>query len=71
MEESLLERLTKRKSQAFYNIIFIHSVTNVLGEIISSINMCNIVNLKGKYDFFLRFVSKYLEIEETFSFSNE
>ena len=71
MEESLLEQLTKRKSQAFYKLIDVHSVTNVLGDIISSINMWNIVNLKGKYDFFLRFGSKYLEIEETFSFSND
>ena len=37
--ESLLEILTKRKSQAFYKFTDVHSVTNVLGEIISSLNM--------------------------------
>ena len=46
MVESLLEILTKRRSQAFYKLTDVHSVTNVLGEIISSINMWNIVNLK-------------------------
>ena len=45
MVESFLEILTKRRSQAFYKLIDIHSVTNVLGEIISSINMWNIVNM--------------------------
>ena len=43
--DSLLEILTKRRSQAFYTFIDVHSVTNVLGKIISSINMWNIVNL--------------------------
>ena len=45
MVESLLEILTKRRSEAFYKLTDVHSVTNVLGEIISSINMWNIVNL--------------------------
>ena len=39
MVESLLEILTKRRSQAFYKLIDIKSVKNVLGEIISSTNM--------------------------------
>ena len=34
--ESLLEILTKRRSQAFYKLIDVHSVTNVIGENISS-----------------------------------
>ena len=54
----LLEILTKRRSQAFYKLIEVHSVTNILGEIISSINMWNIVNLSSKYDFFLWVGSK-------------
>ena len=47
MVESLLEILTKRRSQAFYKFIDIHYVTNVLGKIIFSINMWNIENLQG------------------------
>ena len=41
--ESLLEILTNRRSQAFYKLIDIHSVTNVIGESISSKRMSNIV----------------------------
>ena len=42
--ESLLEILTKRRSQAFYKLIDVHSVINIIGESISSIRMWNIVN---------------------------
>ena len=42
--ESLLEILTKRRSQAFDKFIDVHSVTNFIGESISSISMWNIVN---------------------------
>ena len=66
MVESLLKILMKRGSQGFYKLIDVHSVTNVLGKSISSINVWNIVNLQGKYDFFLCVGSKYLEKEETF-----
>ena len=45
MAESLLEILTKRRSHAFYKLIDVHSVTDVLVEIISSISMWNVVNL--------------------------
>ena len=45
MVESLLEIVTKRRSQAIYKLIDVHFVTKVLGEIISSINMENIMNL--------------------------
>ena len=34
--ESLLEVLTERRSQVFYKLIDVHSVTNVIGENISS-----------------------------------
>ena len=52
MVESLLEILIKRRIQALYKHIDVQSVTNVLGESISSISMWN-VNQLGKYDFFL------------------
>ena len=52
MVESLLEILTNRTSQAFYNLMDGHSVTNVTGESISSIRMWNIINQLGRYDFF-------------------
>ena len=42
--ESLLERLTNRRSQEFYKLIDVHSVANVIGESISSIRMWNIAN---------------------------
>ena len=58
MVESLLEILTKRRSQAFYKLIDVHSVTNVLGEIIYLRKMWNIMNLQGKYDFFFCVSSK-------------
>ena len=45
MVESLLKILMKRGSQGFYKLIDVHSVTNVLGKSISSINVWNIVNL--------------------------
>ena len=41
--ESLLE-ITKRRNQAVYKLIDFHSVTNVLWESISAVNMWNIVN---------------------------
>ena len=53
MVENLLKTLTKRRSQAFYKLVDVQSVTIVLGEKISSMNMWNIVNQQGKYDFFL------------------
>ena len=58
MLEGLLEILTKRWSQAFYKLIDVDSVTNVLPESISSIIMWNIVNLQGKYEFVLCVGSK-------------
>ena len=51
MLDGLLEILMKRWSQAFYKLKDVDSVTNVLGESISSIIMWNIVNLQGKYEF--------------------
>ena len=51
MVESLLEILTKRRSQTFYKPVDVDSVTNAIGESISSISMWNVVNQLGKYDF--------------------
>ena len=68
MVESLLEILTKRRSQAFYKFIDIHYVTNVLGKIISKhVEYWE----SARFDFFVCVGSKYLEREETFSCSNE
>ena len=50
--ESLLEILTKRRSQVFDKHIDVHFMTNFIGESISSISMLNITNQSGKYDFF-------------------
>ena len=58
MLDGLLEILMKRWSQAFYKLKDVDSVTNVLGESISSMIMWNIVNLQGKYEFVLRVGSK-------------
>ena len=52
MMESLLEILIKKRSQTFYKAIDVHSVRNVLGEVISSISMWNIVNQLGMHDFY-------------------
>ena len=49
--ESLLETLTKRRSQTFYRPIGLHFVTNAVGAGISSISKWNIVNQLGKHDF--------------------
>ena len=42
--ESLLEILTKRRSQTFYKLTDVHSATNVTEESISSMQMWNIAN---------------------------
>ena len=47
----MLEILTKRRSQAFYKPVGVHSVTNAIGESIPSISIWNIVNKLVKYDF--------------------
>ena len=50
--ESLLEILTKRRSQAFYKPVSVLSMTNAIGEsICSSIRIGNIRNQSDKYDF--------------------
>ena len=51
MLESLLEILIKRRSQSFYKPIDVHSVTNAVGEGISSISTSNTVNQSGKFFF--------------------
>ena len=49
--ESLLEILTKRRSQTFYRSIELSSVINAVGEGVSLICKCYIVNQLGKRDF--------------------
>ena len=51
MVKSLLEILTKRRSQTFYKPIDVHPMENIVGESISSITIWNIVNQVGKHDF--------------------
>ena len=51
MVECLLEILAKRRHQTFYKPIDVHSVTNVVSEIISSVSIRNILNQVGKHDF--------------------
>ena len=51
MGENLLEILTKRRSQEFYNSLDVHYVTGAVGESISSVTMWNFVNQLGKHDF--------------------
>ena len=53
MVESLLEILTKKRSQMFYKAINVHSVAIVVGESISSTSMWNIQNKLGKHIFFV------------------
>ena len=42
---------TKGRSQTFYKLIDVHSVSNAQGEIFFSMSMWNIVNQLGKNDF--------------------
>ena len=49
--ESLLETLTKRRSQTFSRSIDLHSVINAVGKNISSMSNWNLVNQLGKHDF--------------------
>ena len=42
-----------RRSQEFYKLIDVHSVTNAIGESVSSIRMWNIANQQAKYNFLL------------------
>ena len=53
MVENLPGILANRRSHALYKLIDVRSVTNVIGESISSIPMWSIVNQSGKYDSFL------------------
>ena len=51
MVESLLETLTKGRSQVFFKSIDLQFMTNAIGEGISAIRKWNIVNQLGKHDF--------------------
>ena len=67
--EMILETLTlnKRRSQAFYKHVDVHSVTNAVDEIISSINIWNIVYQLGKYVFSCGSVVNKLKGRQLFS----
>ena len=67
MVESLLEILTKRKSQTFYKTVDVHFVTNAKGKNISSVSIWNIVNHLGKYFFSCGSVVNNLEERQLFS----
>ena len=67
MMGSLLEILTKRRSQAFYKPIDVHSVRNAIGESISSTSIWNIGNQLGKYDYSYRSVVYILKERQHFS----
>ena len=43
----LTSNINKRKKPEFYKLMDIHSITNAISEIISSISMWNIVNQLG------------------------
>ena len=51
MEASLLEILTKRRSQAFCKPVGVHSGTNPISESIFSTSIWNIGKQLGKFDY--------------------
>ena len=51
--ECLQKMLTKRRSQAFEKLIDVQSVTNFIGESVSTTSMWNSTNQLDKYYFFL------------------
>ena len=51
----------------FYKLAYVHSVTNAIGESISSIIIWNIVNQSGKYDFSCGLVVNDLKEIQLFS----
>ena len=67
MVESLLEMLTKRRSQTFCKPVDVHFVTNVIGESIYSISIWNILNHLGRYDFSFGLVVNNLKERQRFS----
>ena len=67
MVESLLNKLTKRRSQTFYKHVDVHSVTNAIGESTFSISIWNIVNQLGKYHFSCGSVVNNLKKRQLFS----
>ena len=65
--ENLLEILTKRRSQVFYNSLYRCPLCdNAVGESISSVTMWNIVNELGKHDFSCRAVVNNLKDRKLF-----
>ena len=61
MVESSLQILTKRRSQAFYKPVDVHSVRNAIGKGLTSTNIWNIGNQLGKYDYSYGSVVKNLK----------
>ena len=53
MLKSLLEELTKRRSETFCKLEDANSVRNTIGAILSSVSMWNIVKQLRKHDIFL------------------
>ena len=49
---TLTRNINKKEKHGVFKLIDIHPVTSILGESISSKNMCNIVNLSGKNEIF-------------------
>ena len=52
MVESLLEILTKRRSQTFYKLVDVHSVANAIQKSISLFSIWNVVNQLSKHEIF-------------------
>ena len=67
MLESLLETLSKRRSQVFYKPVDVHSLTNPIDKSISSISIWDIVNQLGKYYFSCGLVVNNLTERQLFS----
>ena len=67
MKGSLLEMLTKKKSQVFYQPVDIQSLTNAIGKSVSSRSILNIVNQLDKYDFSCGLVVNNLKEQHLFS----
>ena len=65
--ESVLEISTKRRGETFYEPIDVNSVTDAIGESMSSISSWNIVNELDKYNSFCGLVVNNLKGRQFFS----
>ena len=66
MVKSLLEMLTKKRSQTFYMPLDVHSAITVVGESISSISVGNIVKQLGNHYFSCGWGVNNLWVERSF-----